>query len=396
MTRVLIASRTFEPEVNAAAFRLGAVAGGLAAAGASVEVLTVVPRADLRSAVTERAGIRVRRWPVRRDSGGNVRGYLQYLSYDIPLVFRLLFRRFDVAMAEAPPTTGVVVMLVCALKGKPFVYYAADVWADGVAAVGSPALVIRIIRALESTVIRRCARVLSVSDGVSERLRALGAPPTRIEMVGHGIDTETFHPAAAPAAPESRYFVYTGTMSEVHRPHVFVEAFARVAALRKDVRLKFFGQGVFETELRELADRLVPGRVDFGGVIPPAEAARWIRGSIAALVSLRGGIGYDYAHPTKAYAAAACGTPVLFVGPTDFGDLISEAGLGEAVSAQTDTDAVAESMTRLLRAADSGETEALRQHRADWARQNVSLAAVGSRASAAVLGVLPGSQKDAG
>nr|BFF10645.1 hypothetical protein GCM10025699_19480 [Microbacterium flavescens] len=107
-----------------------------------------------------------------------------------------------------------------------------------------------------------------------------------------------------------------------------------------------------------------------------------------ALVSIAPGIGYDFARPTKTYAAAACGTPVLFSGAPVGGALVVDAGLGEAV--EFSPDAVAAGMRRLLVAATSGETESRRADRAAWARDHVSLAAVGERAADAVLGVQTG------
>src|SRR5690606_9186083 len=102
-----------------------------------------------------------------------------------------------------------------------------------------------------------------------------------------------------------RYFVYTGTMSEWQQPDVFIRALASIASEVPDVRLKFFGQGAVEHQLRELAEEILPGRVDFGGVVSPQISASWIRGAVASLVSIVPGIGYDFARPTKTYAAAA-------------------------------------------------------------------------------------------
>ena len=391
--RVVIASRTFVPEVNAAAFRLGGLAWALARRGARVDVITSRPPRGIEGAGSM-PGVTIKRWPVLRDAGGNVRGYLQYLSFDIPLAARLIIRDFDVAVAEAPPTTGIVVALVCALRRRPLIYYAADVWTDGVVAVGAPTWVARVMRRMETAVLRRSARILSVSEGVSERLVALGADEDRLVLVGHGIDTELFSPDVAPQTAESPYFIYTGTMSEVHRPHVFLEAFAIVAAQRDDVSLKFFGQGVYEGELRRLAEAIAPGRVEFGGVVPPARVARWIRGAVAALVSLTPGLGYDYAHPTKAYAAAACGTPVIFTGAEAFGRVVVEGDLGE-VSA-FDAESVSSAMIRMLAARESGETERQRLQRAEWARRNVSLSAVGDRAAAAVAGAFDATSRAVG
>ena len=82
--KVVLATRLFAPEVAAAAFRLKALADGLAAAGHQVTVLTTKPPAA--AGTQEFPDYTVLRWPVLRDAGGNVRGYVQYASYDFPLV----------------------------------------------------------------------------------------------------------------------------------------------------------------------------------------------------------------------------------------------------------------------------------------------------------------------
>ena len=113
----------------------------------------------------------------------------------------------------------------------------------------------------------------------------------------------------------------------------------------------------------------------------PAESARWMRGAVAALVSIVPGIGYDFARPTKTYAAAAVGTPVLYAGAETGAQIVRDAGLGEAVP--LDAAAIAAAMRRLL-AVDAAETEALRHTRATWARDTVSLAGVARTAAAVV------------
>lgn len=390
---VLLASRLFVPEVSAGAFRLGAFARGAARAGAEVTVITTSPPTHAPAAA-DPGGMSISRWPVMRDRGGNVRGYVQYASFDLPLFLRILFRRFDVALAESPPTTGLVVALACTLRRRPFAYYAADVWTDGVIAMGASRPIVSIMRALERAVLGRSRCTLSVSEEVTERLVLLGADRSSVVTVGNGIDTDVFSIDVEPAASDRRYFVYTGTMSEWQRPDIFVRAFAQIAQEHPDVDLRFFGQGAVEHELRGIADRLVPGRVRFGGVVSPQDSARWIRGAVAALVSIAPGIGYDFARPTKTYAAAACGTPVLFAGAETGGSLVRDAGLGEAVDFTPEE--VAGAMRRLLVAHTAAGSQELQSARAAWARETVSLSAVGERAAAAVLGVLAGRPRAAG
>lgn len=374
--RVILASRLFLPEVSAGAFRLGALATALARRGHAVRVVTSRPPRAL-AAAPDPEGVEVRRWPVLRDAGGNVRGYLQYASFDGPLLFRLLGTPGDVIVAESPPTTGLVALLVARLRRLPLVYYAADVWTDGVIAMGAAGPVVRLMRWMERTVLRHAAAILSVSDEVTERLVLLGADPARVATIGNGIDTTVFAPQAPLPPATEPYFVYTGTMSEWQQPDVFVRAFAQLAAEHPRLRLRFFGQGAVQAALRALAEELMPGRVDFGGVVPPAEAASWIRGAVAALVSIAPGIGYDFARPTKTYAAAAVGTPVLFAGPEAGAELVRAGELGLATDFTPE--AVAAAMRTLL--AGQAEADTARPRRAAWAQENVSLAAAGARAA---------------
>ncbi|MGA8980485.1 MAG: glycosyltransferase WbuB, partial [Pedococcus sp.] len=91
MTRpVRIATRLFPPEVAAAAFRLRVLADAFESLGRPVEVLTTRPPGGL---LPDDGSLQVTRWPALRDEQGNIRGYLHYLSFDLPLALRLLVRR---------------------------------------------------------------------------------------------------------------------------------------------------------------------------------------------------------------------------------------------------------------------------------------------------------------
>ena len=86
--------------------------------------------------------VEVRRAPVLRDKTGAVRGYVSYLSFDLPLIARLLTgARPDVVVSEPPPTTGAAVRLACALRRLPYVYYCADIVSDAAALAGVPSIV---------------------------------------------------------------------------------------------------------------------------------------------------------------------------------------------------------------------------------------------------------------
>lgn len=382
--RVAIASRIFAPEPAAASLRLAALAEALVDQGAEVSVLTVVsPRQDPDDATRQ---YRIHRFPVLRDRNGYVRGYLQYLSFDVPLFFRILFgRRQSVYVVEPPPTTGFAVRVALAIRRAPYVYYAADLWSDAAEATDVPGLVLRGVRSVERAAIEGAARVLTVNDRMGERAAQI-APRARLVVVGNGADTHAFS-AHGDAVDEGRYLIYAGTASEWQGAGIFIAAFAQIAREVPDLRLVFIGQGSDWDSLRQQASEIAePERVLFLDSLPPAEAARWMRGAVASVASLRPDAGYSVAFPTKIYASWACGTPVVFAGEGQVNDFIRDnaahAALG--VACRYDVDEVAEAFRH---AVSRSRTGAERHGLGAWASSNVSLQSVARKAADAVIAV---------
>ncbi|MEO7131080.1 MAG: glycosyltransferase family 4 protein [Dermatophilaceae bacterium] len=383
--RVTIASRLFAPEVGAAAFRLRVLADAFAEAGLAVEVLTSTPPAGAPPIAD--AALRVHRWPALRDGNGNIRGYAHYLSYDLPLFLRLLnARRPDLYVVEPPPTTGAVVRVAATLRRRRYVYYAADIWSEAAGSAGAPAPLVAVLRRLESWVMRGAAVVLAVSEEVATRVEGLDVDPARLTVVGNGVDTDIFTPEGPRAEASEPCFVYTGTMSEWQGAEVFIEGLARHRSRGGPGRAVFLGQGSDLQALRALAGRLVPGAVDFLGVQSPEVAASWLRGATAALVSIRPGIGYDFARPTKVYAATGCGTPVIFAGPGAARRLVTQEHLGWGVD--HDPEAVSAAMDLALARAATAGTEPSAEHLVRWTAANASLRARARTAVAALLDTL--------
>jgi glycosyltransferase involved in cell wall biosynthesis len=324
----------------------------------------------------------VSRWPVLRDAGGNVRGYVQFASYDGPLLLRLLSRRRpDVVVVEPPPTTGSIVRLVCALRRVPYVYYAGDVSSTAAAGIGVAPLLVRILRRVERFAMGGAATVLAVSDGVADEVRRLTEGRVPTVVVGTGVDTEVFSPTGE-VDDDPPTLVYAGTMSEIHGAHVFVEAFLDVADEHPTARLLMFGQGTEEPALRGIAAGVSPHRVDFRGVVPGPVVARALTSARAGLASLRPDVGYDYAFPTKMFAATATGTPVVYAGPGPGAELVSENRLGWAVP--WDRVAVADALRQALATAPS---QAERSRLVGWTRAEAGQSIVARRAAQAVLAV---------
>lgn len=390
MVDAILVSRIFAPEPTAASYRLAALAETWARAGGVMRVLTT--RAP-EGATVEEAPYRVSRWPVKRAADGSVRGYLSYLSFDVPVFLRLLTaRRPEVVVTEPPPTTGAVVAVACAFRRLPFAYYAADCWSDATAATNAPRAVVGVVRALERFALRRAAVVLTVNDAIAVRLREL-APTSHVEVVGNGVDTSIFAPAGDRASVKGPTVVYTGTASEWQGAEIFVEAWPAVLFRHPGARLRFVGAGASWPALRRIADALgVADSVELIDTVPPHEAAAHLRAATLAVVSLKPGQAYDYALPTKLLAALACGTPALYVGEGVGADFVA----GIAPEAAAGSCAVEFHVSALGAAiAHALETPAAADERArlaEWAHDRVSLAAVAGRAANAVAGVVRGAR----
>lgn len=404
---VLLATRIHLPEAAAASFRLDSVEKALAADGTAVRVLTSRAPADAPQGEPDPEGVQVSRWPVLRDSSGYLRGYVPYLSFDLPLALRLLVaRRPEAILVEPPPTTGAVVRVVAALRAIPYVWYAADVWSAAAASTGAADIVVRAVEKLEAFAVGGAARVIAVNDGVAQSVAELvnAAPDDeswaqRIRVVPNGIDTAVFDAHGPTPSEQDRariglsgpYFVYAGTASEWQGADVFVHALAQVRRTHPKAQLLFLGRGTAWQEITEAASQLPAGpdgspAVIMHPAVPAAEAAVWQRGAAAALVSIKPGQGYDFAYPTKVLSALGCGTPVLFAGRGPVSTDVRDFDLGWA--AEHDAAAVAEAMRTALDTYDaeiaSGTRPATAQRFHDWVEDHRSLRATGQSAARVV------------
>lgn len=379
---VRIVSRIYVPEAAAASFRLAGVAQALRDKGVEVEVVTTTAPPGV--AADEQG--RVRRFPVLRDKEGYVRGYLQYLSFDIPAFFRVLFSpRAAITLVEPPPTTGFFMRIAQRILGVPYVYYLPDLWGAASASF-APKLVVTAVKALETFAVRGAEAVIAVNEEIAETARTMGAKS--VYLIPNGIDTDTFTSKVKPLSRAERddngladapYFIYTGTASEWQGASIFISALAQVID-NIPHHLVFLGKGSDWDLLKEQAEQPdLKGRVHVLQTLPPGETARWIAGADAGLVSIKTGVGYDHAYPTKVLSTLACGTPVIYAGLGPARADIVDNSLGFCA------DYSVSSISKVFSDFDTGKsTLENREQRRQWVVNNRSLRA-SSRAVAKVL-----------
>lgn len=346
--RITVVSRIYAPEASAASALLRTWAEEFRDRGAKVTVVTAKPPRG--TPLNDAPGIEVRRAPVIRDRQQYVRGYLSYLSFDVPLAFRLLFaRRADLYVVEPPPTTVAVVRVIAWLKRSRYVVDAADLWSDAAAMVTSSRFVLKSLRWIELWGLRGAAHLFVAHAPLLERFRDVGIP-TPSTAIGFGIDTNEFD-YSEPAGGSVPTFVYGGTYSEWHGAGIFIEAFAQFRGRHPEATLIFLGNGQDRPLLeRRVAELGLDAAVEFRAPVPPQDLSTLLSNATASLASLKPGQGYDYAFTTKAYGSLASGCPVLFagVGPTmPFIESIAESYPAAGIAVDYSVSAVVDALERL-------------------------------------------------
>lgn len=374
--RIILASRIFAPEPSAASFRLEALASDLSEAGHEVLVLTVRPPADLGSFREDKLrSYRVRRMPVLRDRTGYVRGYLQYLSFDVPLLFRVLFsRRADVIVVEPPPTSGLIIRIAAGIRGIPYVYYAADIWSEAMKLTRAPSLVTRVVSWIERKALNGARLLLATSSEVKHKLTNLGLT-SPVVTVGNGVDVSLFHPTDSELTQPDPLFIYGGTAAEWHGAEIFVRAMNSVQQRYSSARLTFVGGGSQKQRLQELAKRLKLRNTEFLDPMPPEQYGGFLATATASLASVKPGTSYDFAFPTKLYGSAAAGVPLIFAGGGPAVEFVHTEIGGSPIgkSCSFSVEEVAEAM---LHAIEFPPTRQRRDQVSKWAHSNVDISAV--------------------
>ncbi|AOZ72306.1 hypothetical protein BK816_02485 [Boudabousia tangfeifanii] len=382
----IVTSRIYAPEIGAAAFRLEATAKQMTSYGPVTVLTGTLPKG--MSEAKPHPKLQIKRAPVKRDKDGYVRGLLPYLSFDLPLFFRLLAQpKPKYILTEPPPTTGLVVACYCRLKKVPFAYFAADLITESHEAI-MPKFVVKLMQRVQKFILANASVVLTINQDMVAPAKKAGAKV--VEVVQNGIDTERFQPPTKPLNPElaerygitKPYFFYGGTASDLQKAGIFAQALIQDPRLA-DYQLLYLTQGNEQAELEALA-QAHPTKILVHGLASPDIAAELQGHAIASLASIKPGNGYDFAYPTKMYASYACATPIVYAGVGPAAADISDNNLGVA-EADFTPKAVGQAMVNVVaKQTVPAKKKAMRDNIRNWVCEHRSLQKTGQRAAAYV------------
>ncbi|NIM19919.1 MAG: glycosyltransferase [Candidatus Latescibacteria bacterium] len=160
--------------------------------------------------------------------------------------------------------------------------------------------------------LRRCEKVLSVSESLKDEIVKLGIDEARVAVIPNGIDLELFARTAKKKArqiigmdEEAPICVCVGRMSPEKGVDVVVRALEHVQT--EGLRLLLVGSGSEEDRLKTLATQLnVDEKIMFAGEKAYTEIPNWLCASDVLVLPSR-----NEGHPNAVLEALACGVPVI-------------------------------------------------------------------------------------
>lgn len=214
-----------------------------------------------------------------------------------------------------------------------------------------------VARAAARHVFRRSGAVTACSRDLADRAIALGADPTRVDVVPYGVDVGRFKPSTpsersalrrAAALPADALVV--AAAGRLVRKKGFEYLIEALALLRTpNAHLVIAGAGDLDAELKARArDNGVADRVHFRGNLPQDAVGAWFGAAdVVAVPSMRDDSGNVDGLPNTLLEGLASGTPIV---TTNAGGILGvvEHNRDALVVAERDPRGLADAIDRLL------------------------------------------------
>lgn len=331
--KILFLTDNFPPESNAPAIRTHEHARRWVELGHEVIVVTCAPNFPTgrvfdgyRNRLFQREridGIEVIRvWTYITANEGFAKRVLDYVSFMLAaIVASFAVHRVDIVVATSPQFfTAVAGWVVGALKRRRWVFELRDLWPESIVAVGasSGGPVLDALERFSHFLYRRADLVVPVTRVFAERLRELGVPDDRIEIVTNGIDPESFEIAATRDEVRARYGIpadafvssFVGTVGMAHGVGIVLDA-AEITKDDPSLHYVIMGNGADKAAVRARLEQRALRNVTMIDGRPRQEALDLVSASDASLVVLRDSPVFETVIPSKIFEAMALRRPIV-------------------------------------------------------------------------------------
>ncbi|SRR6266487_426478 len=332
MTRILIISRYYPPEVAISGVCLSEIAKRFAKLGHEVTVLTTVPNyptgvvpAAYRGRLIQEEtldGVRVVRiWSYAAPNKGYIWRTFAQLSFGClaPILGWKKSGDPEVVIVSSPPLFNVIAgRIVAWLKRRPLVLRVADLWPESAVKLGvlHNSLLIRLAEWLEWTTYQQAGFVWTVTEGIYNTLLQRGLSAEHIFLSTNGVDTVKFHPMPRMQARkelgwDGRFTVlYAGNHGLAYGMTTILDA-AELLQHDADIHFILVGYGVKKAELIEQAKVRYITNITFLDPVQHERMPLLLGGADVCLIPLRNVPFLKGTLPVKMFEMMACGRPFV-------------------------------------------------------------------------------------
>ncbi len=295
---------------------------------------------------------------------------LSFAGFMVVSCFKAFFhKKPDIVFATSTPLTiGVPALLVSKLKRVPFVFEVRDLWPEfaiDIGALKNPVL-IKIATILEKMCYRNAVKILTISEGLRQRMIERGISGEKIETIPIGVDLESVN-----AIPPDTSFrethglngkfvaVYGGTHGPSNGLNIVVEA-ARLLKDQPDIVLVMIGEGKEKKNLMAKKEEYGLDNLLFIDAMPRNRLLSILKEVDAGLmitINLIRSMLKCPNLPRKFFDYLACGLPVLVNVEGDMSDIIQEKQIG-LVCSETDPEGLAKNILTLYSESDTRQSMA--------------------------------------
>jgi colanic acid biosynthesis glycosyl transferase WcaI len=352
MTRVIFVNRYFFPDHSATSQILSDLTFHLAAIGHDVHVITSRQRYDdSRAALPESEslnGVKVHRLTSTRFGRATLPGRaLDYLSFyrSVRRSIREVAQAGDIVVAKTdPPLLSVALAPVARQRRAHLVNWLQDIYPETASILGVPLLrgpVALSLATLRNRSLREADATVVVGELMARHIKELGVVPARIHVIANWCDDETIRPAVGTDNPLREAWHLSGKFVVGHsgnlgRAHDFETVLGAAERLRNDTRIVFLMIGGGK-HFEELAKAVKARGLDNSFRFRPYQERTMLPHSLgvadAHWLSLHPAL-EGLIVPSKFYAIAAAGKPMLMIGDSEgeIGRLIRQHRCGTIIT----------------------------------------------------------------
>ncbi|MEA2574038.1 MAG: hypothetical protein QOH93_1336 [Chloroflexia bacterium] len=352
--RILYFTQYFPPEVGATQTRALEMSRYLAAQGHHVTVVTEVPNhpsgiipPEYRGRLSERRteqGVDVFRLWVwtspEKTFATRMRFYLSYMGM-AALAGSLVRGRYDLVYATSPPLfVGVAGLVASIVRRIPFVFEVRDLWPESAVALGelSNRKAIAASELLEKLLYARASRIVTVTQGIRNRLLERGMRQGKVVLIPNGANTDLFRRDPEGAARLRRELgledafvvLYAGIHGIAQGLETVLEA-AKLLQEEPGIQFVMLGEGPRKAALLQQCTSLGLTNLRMLPEVPGTSMPAYLSMADCAIVPLKDEPVFSGALPSKMFEAWACGTPVVLSVAGEAVNMLSQAGAGIAV-----------------------------------------------------------------